>query len=224
MNKDQRIAIIVGATGLVGNELLQILLQSDTYKQVKVLVRTPISIQHPKLTQIQVSFDELERHEEEFVSVHDVFCCLGTTIKKAGSQEAFKKVDFEYPLQAAKLSKKHGVRQFLIITAIGADHQSTIFYNRVKGEVEEALRHLQLSSLHIFHPSLLLGQRREFRLGEQATSIINPIFSSILLGKLKKYKPIQAKDVAQAMHQAALNDRTGQHVYEWEQMAKYLKE
>ncbi|MNI42038.1 hypothetical protein D3C73_963080 [compost metagenome] len=217
MNVEKRTALIIGATGLVGNELLHILVQSDAYEHVKVIIRKPLSIKHDKLTQLVVNFDEFYEYEDEF-AVHDVFCCLGTTIKKAGSQAAFKKVDFDYPVQAAKLAKNQGARQFLIISAIGANAQSNLFYSRVKGEVEEALKQLQLPSLHIFRPSLLLGNRKEFRFGEKAAAIIIPIFSPLLAGKLNKYKPIQAKQVAQAMVQNAIKIRSGEFEYEWMQM------
>lgn len=216
MRENNRKAIIVGATGLVGNELVQQLLQSESYDSITILVRTPISIQHPKLTQIRLNFNELDSYEEEF-AVHDVFCCLGTTIKKAGSQEAFKKVDYEYPLHAATLSKKQGVRQFFVISAIGANSKSRIFYSRTKGELEDALQRLQFPSLHIFRPSLLLGQRKEFRFGEKLASIISPVFAPLFIGKFKKYKPVQASELAQTMLRIALNNRTGNYVYEWDQ-------
>lgn len=217
MNVEKRSALIVGATGLVGNELLQLLLESDEYEKVKVLVRTPISIDHPKLTQCLVNFDELNNYEDEF-AVNDVFCCLGTTIKKAGSQEAFRKVDFEYPLQAGKLAAKQGVRQYLIVSAIGADPQSSIFYSRVKGDVEAALSQLQLPSLHIFRPSLILGKRNEFRFGEKVSAVLSPVFSPLFVGKLNQYKPIQARKIAEAMYRTAIRSRTGEHIYKWEQM------
>ncbi|MEH6949481.1 NAD(P)H-binding protein [Bacillus sp. JJ634] len=223
MNTEKRKALIVGATGLVGNELLHILLQSNTYENVKVLVRKPISIKHPKLTQRLIDFDALEKYEEEF-AVHDVFCCLGTTIKKAESQEAFKKVDFEYPLKVAKLAKKKGAKQFLVVSAMGANSQSRIFYNRVKGVMEEALKQVRLPSLHIFRPSLLLGKRNEFRFGERVAEMVSPIFLPLLIGKLRKYKPIQAKDVAQAMYQIAKQNRTGEFVYESNQILNNSKE
>lgn len=217
MNNHKRSALLVGATGLVGNKLLQFLLASDAYDQVKIIVRTPLSTVHPKLTQIQVNFDELDNYEDEF-KVNDVFCCLGTTIKKAGSQEAFKKVDFEYPLQTAKLAKKHGAQQFLIVSAIGANPQSSIFYSKVKGEIEEALSQLQFPSLHIFRPSLLLGERNEFRFGERVAAILSPLYSPLLIGRLNQYKSIQASQVAEAMIRTALKQSSGKFVYKWEQM------
>lgn len=210
---EKRSALIVGATGLIGNELLHILLDSTRYDRVKVLIRAPIDLQHPKLTKVITNFNELENYEEEF-AVHDLFCCLGTTIKRAGSQEQFRKVDFEYPLEVAKLAKKKGVKQFLIITAMGADHNSSIFYNRVKGEIEEALKKIELPSLHIIRPSLLLGKRNEFRFGEKMAAIMSPLFSPLLMGRLRKYRPIHARDVGNAMYQIAQNEQSGVHVYE----------
>ncbi|WP_256757622.1 oxidoreductase [Cohnella sp. WQ 127256] len=217
MDVAKRKALIVGGTGLIGNQLLQLLLQSEAYESVIVLIRKPLAINHPKLIQKVVDFDDLDNGEQMF-GVDDVFCCLGTTIKKAGSKEAFLKVDFDYPLQVAQLAKENGATQFLIVTAMGADRHSRVFYSRVKGEIEEALKRVKFPSLHIFHPSLLLGKRNEFRFGEKVAEIISPILSPLLRGKLSKYKPIQAKDVAQAMVRIATDNRKGEFVYEWKQM------
>lgn len=214
MKQNDRKALIVGATGLVGNELLQQLLQSEAYDNITILVRTPLSIEHPKLIQIPINFDELDSFEERF-AVHDVFCCLGTTIKKAGSQEAFKKVDYEYPLHAAMLSKKQAASQFFVVSAVGANSKSRIFYSRTKGELEDALQRLQFQSLHIFRPSLLLGDRKEFRFGEKLASMIIPALSPLFVGRFKKYKPVQASVLAQTMLRIASSHRTGSHVYEW---------
>ncbi|WP_410769017.1 oxidoreductase [Fontibacillus sp. BL9] len=215
-------ALIIGATGLIGNELLLLLLQSDTYEHVTVLVRKPVAIQHPKLTQLMVDFNQMENFEDAF-AVHDVFCCLGTTIKKAGSQAAFKLVDFDYPLKAAQLAKKQGARQYFIVSAIGADSRSKVFYSRTKGEIEDALRQLKFPSLHIFHPSLLLGKRNEFRLGEKVAALLSPVFSPLMMGSLKNYKPIQAKEVAQAMVAVAKGNQSGEFIYEWTEMKEIGK-
>lgn len=217
MNREKRTALIVGATGLVGNELLHILLDSSMYESICILVRMRISTEHTKLTQQIVDFNALEKHAEMF-AVDDVFCCLGTTIKKAGSQEAFKKVDFEYPLQVARLAKQKDAKQFLIISAMGANKNSKVFYSRVKGEIEAALEDVDILSLHIFRPSLLLGKRKEFRLGERFAEVISPIFSVLLIGRLRKYKPIQAKDVAIAMYENAKDGQIGRFVYDGNQM------
>ena len=215
MNDNKRTALVVGATGLVGKELVGILLQSGTYRQVKVLVRNPTGIQHEKLVERKIDFERLMEYEDEF-GADDVFCCLGTTIKKAGSQEAFKKVDYDYPLACAKMAKKS--KQFLIISAIGADSKAKAFYSRVKGDLEKALLSMGLPALHIFRPSLLLGERHEFRFGENMAAILSPLISPLLKGKLKRFRPVQAKDLAQAMYVCAKEERKGHHVYEGSQI------
>jgi len=220
--ESNKTALLAGATGLVGNELLQYILQRPAYTKVKVLVRRPLQIEHPKLEQIVVDFDHLEQYQEHF-RVDDVYCCLGTTIKKAGSQETFKKVDYEYPLALAKLAKQGGAQKFLIITALGSDANSNIFYNRVKGEVEEAIKQIGLPSLHIFQPSLLLGDRQEFRFGEKIGVVLSPLISPLMVGSMKKYRPIQAKDVAFAMYLTAQKSLTGTFVYKSDQIQKRSK-
>ncbi|MEH6944295.1 oxidoreductase [Bacillus sp. JJ722] len=222
MDTDKRSALIVGATGLVGSNLLEILLRSNTYKTVKVLVRNPTSLHHPKLTEIIVDFNTLDKQEEVF-AVDDVFCCLGTTIKKAGSKEAFQKVDYQYPIKIAELAKKRRAKQFLIVSAVGADSHSRFFYNRVKGELELALKKMQLPSLHIFRPSLLLGKRNEFRFGERIGTIISPLFSPLLIGSLSKNKPIQANELALVMYNIAKENKDGEFIYEWNNFQKILK-
>jgi uncharacterized protein YbjT (DUF2867 family) len=204
--------LLVGATGLVGGELLTFLLNHPGYEKVKVFIRKPMKINHPKLEQINVDFDKLHQYREHF-NVNDVYCCLGTTIKKAGSQEAFRQVDYEYPLGLAKLAVESDVERFLIITAMGADKSSNVFYNRVKGEVEEELRNSGIGTLHIFRPSLLLGEREEFRLGEKLAILLSPILSFAMIGGLRKYKPIQANNVAKAMFLTGQTKVCGTFVY-----------
>src|SRR5690606_24320068 len=140
--------------------------------------------------QIKTDYYRLEEYADHF-KVDDVFCCLGTTIKKAGSQNAFRRVDYDYPVALGKLAKSAGAKRFLVISAMGADARSNIFYSRVKGQMEEALKKMEFPALHIFQPSLLLGKRDEFRLGEKAASVLAPAISPLLRGKMKKYKPIE---------------------------------
>jgi uncharacterized protein YbjT (DUF2867 family) len=207
-----RTALLLGATGLVGGELLTLLLADPEYRQVTVLVRRNLPRTHPKLVQRVVDFKDLSKAADAY-QVDDVFCCLGTTIKKAGSQEAFRVVDYTYPLESAKLAAREGAGQYLMITALGADARSSVFYNRVKGEVEEAIGKLPLKSLHIFRPSLLLGNRQESRTGEKiAVAVMKPL-GFLLAGPLKKYRGIQARTVAQAMLRTAKRDVAGQHAY-----------
>jgi uncharacterized protein YbjT (DUF2867 family) len=212
-NKKNKTALLVGATGLVGGDLLTILLGNNSgYQKVKVFTRKPLEIHHPKLEQTIVDFDKLYQYKEHF-KVADVYCCLGTTIKKAGSQGAFRKVDYEYPIELAQLAEESAVERFLIITAMGSDKSSKVFYNRVKGEVEEKLQHTIIPSIHIFRPSLLLGEREEFRLGEKVAIMLSPILSLAMIGGLRKYRPIQANNVAKAMFLAGQTQRTGTSIY-----------
>lgn len=208
-----RTALIVGATGLVGGHLLDALLADDRYKAVTALVRTPVPLKHDKLTQLEVDFDNLRANEDAF-AVQDVFCCLGTTIKKAGSQKAFRKVDYDYPLDVARLAARQGAQQYLMVTALGADKNSLIFYNRVKGEVERDLIKIPFRSIHIMQPSLLLGDRKESRLGEKLGEIALGAASVLMQGPLKKYRGIEAKAVAGAMLQYATQLEAGVHIHE----------
>lgn len=216
---NNKTALLAGASGLVGNELLHILLNSPHYKGVKILVRRPLDMEHEKLEQVITDFDKLD-HYAEYFDVDDVFCCLGTTIKKAGSQEDFKKVDYEYPLRMAEMAKSQQVKNFLIITALGADAESKMFYSRTKGQLQVRLKKIGLTSLHIFQPSLLLGDRQEFRLGEKAATVLSPAFSKLLRGKMRKYKPVEAKDVALAMYEVAQIERTGNYTYPSDRIEK----
>ncbi|TWT06688.1 oxidoreductase [Planococcus sp. CPCC 101016] len=209
---NNKIALLAGASGLVGNELLHILLDSPNYNQVKILVRRPLEMAHEKLEQVVTDFDKLDQYANYF-DVDDVYCCLGTTIKKAGSQDAFKKVDYEYPLKMAELAKSQQVKNFLIITALGADADSKVFYSRTKGQLQVRLKKIGLTALHIFQPSLLLGERQEFRLGEKAATVLSPAISKLLKGKMKKYKPVEARDVALVMYEVAQIERTGNYTY-----------
>jgi uncharacterized protein YbjT (DUF2867 family) len=208
-----RTALLLGATGLVGGELLTLLLADADYRQVTVLVRRNLPRSHPKLTQRVVDFRDLAQAADAF-RVDDVFCSLGTTIKKAGSQAAFREVDYAYPLESAKLAVRQGAGQYLLITALGANAKSSVFYNRVKGEVEEAIGKLPLPSLHVFRPSLLLGDRQESRTGEKiATAVMKPL-GFLLAGPLKKYRGIEARTVARAMLRTAKQNTPGRHAYD----------
>jgi len=216
-------ALIVGATGLVGKELVNILLNQTNYVSVMVLTRKLLPITHPKLEQIITDFDQLNQYQQH-LQVDDVYCCLGTTIKTAGSQDAFRKVDFTYPLELAVLTKSLGAQKFLIITAMGADPNSKVFYSRVKGEIEAELKSLGFPALHILRPSLLLGERQEFRLGERIGVILSPVLSFLMVGSLKKYKPIHARDVAMAMYQAGQLPKSGSFTHESDEIYRLSTE
>ena len=210
-------ALLVGASGLVGKHLLSLLLEDPAYAKVTVIGRKELPLQHEKLAQHIVDFDRLGQSAGH-IRADDVFCCLGTTIKKAGSQDAFRKVDFTYPYEVAKIAKVNGARQFLIVTAIGADASSSVFYNRVKGEVENTIRKMPFHSIQIFRPSVLMGEREEFRLGERMAIIGMKALSLAMIGKWKKYRPVAAASVARGMIRAAHESQAGVRVHESDQI------
>ena len=209
----QRTALLVGATGLVGGHCLQLLLRSDDYEKVIILVRRPLLMQHDKLEEHVVDFDKLDQYAM-IIKADDIFCCLGTTIRVAGSQQEFRKVDFTYTVQTCAIAVKNGADQLLVVTAVGANSRSKIFYNRIKGETEEALSKLPCEAIHFFRPSLLLGDRKELRTVERAGMKAMKGLSMLMAGPLKKYRPIEAKVVAQAMVLIAQETRSGVNVYE----------
>ena len=215
---NSRSALVVGASGLVGRHLLALLLADDAYSRVIVLTRKSLGLEHPKLIESVVNFDQLEQHQN-LIKGEDVFCCLGTTIKVAGSQEAFRKVDFTYVVQTAAISQKNGGRQFLVISSLGADAHSRIFYNRVKGEMEKAVGKIPFDSVRVFRPSLLLGERRESRPAEALAIFFFKALSVFLfIGALRRYRAVQAHTVAKAMLETAKQQGKGVKILESEEI------
>jgi uncharacterized protein YbjT (DUF2867 family) len=206
-------ALIIGSTGLIGSQLLDLLLESQEYDKVITFVKRDSGIQHPKLKQHIIDFDKPETYKELVVG-DDFFCSIGTTIKKAGSQDAFRKVDFEYPKQFASLAQQNKVKQFLIITSLGADANSSNFYLKTKGEIQDFLKNCAFESISILQPSLLLGNRTEFRLGEKMGVYFMKLFSFLFIGNLKKYKAIQSEAVAKAMFIIAQKNYKGFQIIE----------
>ena len=204
--------LLAGATGLVGGECLKLLLKDDEFDRVVILTRTPLSglEQHAKIQQHRVDFENLAAFGE-LMNVNQVICTLGTTIKKAGSQAKFREVDFTYPVTLAKLALERGAEHFLVVSSMGADPNSKIFYNRVKGEMESEVLTLGYRSVSIFRPSLLLGDRKEVRLGEQAGKIVGKLISFALPAK---YRPVQAHTVAEAILKTARADSLGTRIIE----------
>jgi uncharacterized protein YbjT (DUF2867 family) len=212
-----RTALLAGSTGLIGKQLLGLLLEDSRYTVVKAISRKPLAIQHSKLQNIVTDFISLTEHHDE-LKADDVFCCLGTTIRQAGSQAAFRKVDYDYPLELARLTKNHGATQYLIITALGADAKSGIFYNRVKGEVEQAIEAVGFDSYHIFRPSLLLGERTEKRAGEGAATVVYKALGFLIP---LKYKAIDSAKVAKAMLHFAKQDSKGKFIHESKELQQF---
>ena len=191
-----RTALLIGATGLVGSFVLERLLASPRYARVVVWARREIGKSHPKL---EVEIVDFERLAQRRLEADDVFCCLGTTIRQAGSQKAFHHVDFDYPVALAGAAARSGAKRFLVVSALGANKRSRVFYNRVKGEMEEAVRIAAVPKTTIVRPSLLAGPRAESRLGER----IGLALGALLGPLLGKYRPIHAEHVAAAMIRAA---------------------
>ncbi len=209
----RRTALLLGATGLVGGHCLELLLQDNAWEQVAVLGRREIGTTHRKLVQRVVDFDRLAELDD-VPRVDHVFCCLGTTMKHAGSEAAFRTVDFTYVQELAQLASRHRAGQFLLVSALGADRRSSIFYSRVKGEVEDAVRKLPFDGVHIFRPSLLLGERQESRPGERLAILAGRALGFMFVGPLGRYRPIAARAVAAAMIRTAKDATRGVHVYE----------
>ena len=208
-----RTALLAGATGLVGWQLLNLLLSDPFYQKVYVLTRRKLSLQHPKLEQVVIDYDTLSA-SNPLPAVQDVFCCLGTTMKKAGSKEAFRKVDYGYPFDLAKRAAEKGASRYLLVSAMGANKSSLFFYNRVKGDVEEAVsKVVSYKAVYIFRPSLLLGHRKEDRKGEALAQKLTRVLRPFMVGPFRKYRPIQAHVVAEGMLAAAKSDERGIVLY-----------
>lgn len=198
----------LGATGLVGSECVRQFAESREFTRVVALARRPLpaALARTHVETHVIDFERLADAAEHFRVSH-IVCALGTTIKKAGSQERFRRVDHDYPLAAARLGLRQGARHFLLVSALGANARSRIFYNRVKGEVEDAIRALSYRSVTIVRPSLLLGERGEFRLGES----IGKLFAGIVP---RRYRPVHARAVAATLLRAAVEDQAGIRVIE----------
>ena len=206
-------AIIVGSTGLVGNYLLTHLLENDNFSSVKIFVRKPRAINHPKLTEIITDFGNLGTVKEEF-DADVVFSCLGSTRKKTPNLEDYYKVDFFYPKWVAEIAKENGLKQFHLVSSIGADSNSRNYYLKMKGKTEDAIMQQHIETTCIYRPALITGSRDEKRPGEYAGKLLFKIIDPFLFGKLKKYKSISAEDIAKAMIRQSLKETTGKHIFE----------
>jgi len=220
----QRQALIFGATGAVGGELLKLCLEGDRYSRTTVIARRATSLQHEKLRWIGAEFDALDGLEPVAGMVGgDAYCCLGTTIKAAGSAAAFRRVDQGFVSNSARFAKRCGARKFSMVSALGANPESSTLYNRTKGEAEAAVIAEGFPSLQIFRPSLLKGKRDEFRLGEEignwALLLMTPLFH---LG-LRKYQPVEISKLARVLYVSAGEDRpNGSHyIFESDEIQTY---
>ena len=210
------VALVAGATGLVGQALVEQLAADSTWREVRALVRRPLprELSAPSVVSVQVDYTRLDPPPEWAMADH-VFCALGTTMRQAGSQAAFRQVDFEYPLALARAALARGARHFLLVSSVGASAKSRFFYSRVKGELENAIMGLGFRSVTIARPSLLLGRRAEPRLTEQVFKVLGTVSPPA-------WKPVPAVRVARALVNAAKRDLPGIHVLENRQISAAL--
>lgn len=219
MKTEGKTAMVAGGSGLTGSCLVQLLLQDSDYSKIILLSRHPSGINHEKLDERIIDFNNL-RNSIGDMKADNVFCCLGTTMKNAGSKEAFRKVDHDYVVEFAGIMCENGANQFIVISSMGADVNSSIFYNRVKGEMEMAVKNIPFPVIHILRPSLLLGKRNEKRTGERLAIFFFKIFGFLMMGSLKKYRAIEASTVARAMVRIAQTRGDGIFIYESEMIRK----
>lgn len=210
-------AIIAGSSGLIGSKLLDILLQEAFYDEVLILVRKELPIQHKKLTQLVINFDQMDSYADKFTG-HAVFCCLGTTNAKTPDKVTYRKIDHDYPVQLAQLAFKNGVKQFHLVSAVGADAASSMFYVKTKGETEDDLKNIGLPSLYIYRPSMLTGDRKEKRSLEKVITAVFKVIDPLLFGGLRKYRSISDVTVATAMYNQSTKNNTGTFIYEFDQI------
>lgn len=216
-------ALVAGATGLIGRALVQQLLSSDEYNEVKVFVRNKFDIAHPKLVPITVDFNHLEWYASDIRG--DVFfSCLGSTKIKTPDEKEYYKIDHDYPLTLARIASANHVNQFHLISSIGANAGSKIFYIRMKGETERDIAKIPFKSIYIYRPSFLSGNRKEKRIMEKIGLVVWRIINPLLVGKFKKYRSISDDIVATAMLKNAERSITGVHIYESDQIHMLAKQ
>ncbi len=218
-------AVIIGATGLTGNLVLDELLKDNDFKTVRILARRNVKSIHPKLQQEIVNFTNMDEYTKKFGEGDVIFCCIGTTQKKVkGDKELYKQIDYDIPVNAAHIGISKGFKKFLIVSAIGANENSSNFYLNLKGKTENALKQFHFDSLDIFQPSVLNGNRKETRITEQILQSILDIVSFLFLGPLKKYHAIGADNVAKSMVYAAKQNKNGVHFYKYQEMMEMARE
>jgi len=211
--KFSRRVMLVGSTGLVGSELLKLLIADMSILEVITLTRREITSTHRKVKNIVVDFNFLDKIKDEFYKLDTVFCCVGTTIKVAGSKDKFRQVDYDIPVDLAKIASAAEVSRFIVVSSLGADNPRNNYYLSVKHDMEQAVSAYKFNKLSIIRPSLLMGSRDEFRFGERAMQIFSVFFSFLFKGPFEKYKPISAAVVAKAMTNISTS-LNNQEIYE----------
>lgn len=202
METQTKTAIILGATGLTGGILLQLLLADDRYGKIKLFSRSSVGIPHKKIEEHLGDLLHLEQFKEDFKG-DELFCCIGTTKSKTPNKEVYKNIDYGIPVTAAKLCAQNGISTFLVVSAMGASAKSSVFYNQVKGEMEDAVLNEKIKNTYIFRPSLIGGKREEKRTGELLFKQLMKVLNLVLVGPLAKYRSIEPDAIAKAMVKVA---------------------
>lgn len=212
----EKTAALIGATGLIGSHLLKCLLDDDDFKTIRLLVRRPLEIRDPKVIVIVIDFEDKAAFKAGIAGCDAVFCAVGTTSKKVkGDKEAYRKVDYDIPVNAARFCAETGCKQFLLVSSVGANSKGGNFYIKLKGEVEDLVQSISIPSVSIFRPSMLLGKREESRPMEAFAQAMSKSLSFLFPSK---YHPIAAEDVAKAMVAASKQDKPGFLIYHFAEM------
>lgn len=199
-------ALVFGSTGLVGAYLLEELLQNNKYTSIKLFVRKETGLKHPRIEEYLIDFSELNQKKEQIKGT-DVFICLGTTLKKAGSIKKMEQIDHYLPVEIGKIALSNGAKNIAVVSSIGANQNAKNYYLRIKGEMEADILKLPYQNICIARPSLLLGERKEKRTAEIISKYIMKSLGFLFVGKIRKYRAIQGKTVARAMIQALIENK-----------------
>ncbi len=194
----EKTAIVLGATGLTGRHLVEELLKNRNYTKITLFSRSKFGKEHPKLEERLIDVLKLEDYKDDF-DAHDIFCCVGTTKAKTPDKSLYRKIDYGIPVTAAQLAEKNGAECFVVISAMGADANSSIFYNRTKGEMEQDVMEKNIPNIYIFRPALIVGDREEKRFFEKVATHAFKLINFILVGNLKKYRSVKSENIAKAM-------------------------
>lgn len=222
MNEQE--AVVIGASGLIGSQLIDLLLADDHFRTVRILVRKKLDLDHPKLQQQVTDFTNEIDYTSNLGKGDSIFCCIGTTQKNVkGDKAAYEKIDHDIPVNAARIGSENGFKQFLIVSSVGAKPAARNFYLQLKGKTERDIRQYPFQCISIFRPAMLLGKRMEKRRGEKILQSMMQALSFLLVGGLSKYHPVSGRDVAAAMIAQCKQSKNGVHILEYKQIKELTR-